>query len=84
MLLFGVFQAGGHTQLVSVGSGLVSKPVNEREAMFYKQKSKLIEPFLPKFEGKFIHFSFIFSLFFLYVSKIEMNAFQRGHFPDKY
>lgn len=52
MLFFGVFQAGGHTQLVSVGSGLVSKPVNEREAMFYKQKSKLIEPFLPKFEGK--------------------------------
>ncbi len=49
---FSIFQAGGHTQLVSIGSGLVSKPVNEREALFYKQKSKLIEPFLPKFEGK--------------------------------
>jgi hypothetical protein len=45
-------QAGGHTQLVSIGSGLVSKPVNEREAKFYKHKSKLIEPFLPRFEGE--------------------------------
>lgn len=44
-------QVGGHTQLVSIGSGLVSKPANEREAQFYLVRPKRLDRFLPKFEG---------------------------------